>query len=349
MDSGIRVTACKTGDRRLLDEVFELKPIKRGSKIPFQQHKKSLEFLKLHTTPTMSFPTNNNNTFVTAPTSPNPYISRKLNNMDQAQVMKREREDWMRVYHKTLKGIEAMIDVQRMLKDMKKIAEETSTTVAEMEGTILAASINNRTMNATNITQIVEDLRYLVQSNMDERALQVQKMLANELDYYKGRGNDYVEANIREIQELYMAEEKKEDKGTIENEEIILVRPYEVSSTTSSSTTSFITDKVENLAKYMKFVKTPSQTRIFRPPPYYQFLKSRGEQDPEFWKEVATAFVDKKRNTDIARNRCQIPMYQGGPPHEPYFIAIDNKDQIIIGSNKKIVATHVVGELEVLV
>ena len=57
--------------------------------------------------------------------------------------MKREREDWTRVYHKTLKEIEAMIDVQRMLKDMKKIVEETSTTVAEMEGTILVASINN--------------------------------------------------------------------------------------------------------------------------------------------------------------------------------------------------------------
>ena len=48
-------------------------------------------------------------------------------------------------------------------------------------------------------------------------------------------------------------------------------------------------------------------------------------------------------------NGCQIPMYQGGLPHEPYFIAIDNKDQIIIGPSKKIVATHVVGELEVLV
>jgi len=93
----------------------------------------------------MSFPTSNinNNTFVISSTSPNPYISQKLNNMDQAQVMKREREDWSRLYHKTLKGIEAMIDVQRMLKDMKKIAKETSTTVMEMEGTILMASINN--------------------------------------------------------------------------------------------------------------------------------------------------------------------------------------------------------------
>jgi len=48
-------------------------------------------------------------------------------------------------------------------------------------------------------------------------------MLADELDCYKGKGNDYVDSNIKEIQELYMEEEKKEDKGTIENEEVILV------------------------------------------------------------------------------------------------------------------------------
>jgi len=136
----------------------------------------------------------------------------------------------------------------------------------------------------------------------------------------------------------------------VESEEVILVRPYEVSSTTSSSLrTSFITDEVENLLKYMKFMKTPSQTRIFRPLPYYQSFKSRGEQDPIFWKEVAMVFLDKKRNMETSRNGYQIPMFQGGPPHEPYFIAIDNKDQIIIDPSKKIVATHVVGELEVLV
>jgi len=101
---------------------------------------------------------NNNNNYTTAPASPNPYISRKLNNMDQAQVMKKEREDWTRLYHKSLKRIEAMIDVQRMMKDMKKITEETNMTVIEMEGTILTASINNQTTNATNITQIAEDL-----------------------------------------------------------------------------------------------------------------------------------------------------------------------------------------------
>ena len=42
-------------------------------------------------------------------------------------------------------------------------------------------------------------------------------------------------------------------------------------------------------------------------------------------------------------------MYQGGPPYKPYFIANDNKDQVIIGSNKKIVAPDVVGKLEILI
>ena len=63
-----------------------------------------------------------------------------------------------------------MIDVQRMMKDIKKIAEETSMTVMEMERTILMASINNWTTNAMNITQIAEDLQYLIQSDMDNRA-----------------------------------------------------------------------------------------------------------------------------------------------------------------------------------
>jgi len=157
-----------------------------------------------------------------------------------------------------------------------------------------------------------------------------------------------VDDNIWEIQELYK-EEEKEETGRVEDEEVILVKPYKVSSTMSSSRTSFITDKVENLLKYMKFVKTPLQTRIFRPPPHYQALKSRGEQDPAFWKEVAMAFLEKKHNMETLRNRYQIHIFQGGSPHEPYFIAVDNRKQLIISPSKKIVVIHVVGELEVLI
>jgi len=143
--------------------------------------------------------------------------------MDQAQIMKREQEDWSRLYHKTLKGLETMIDVQRMTKDIKKLAEETHTILTEIEGMILMASNNNRVMNATNLTQISEDLWYLVQSDMDDRVFQIQRMLADKLDCYKEKDNKYVEDNIREIQELYTNEEMKEEKGTIENKEVILV------------------------------------------------------------------------------------------------------------------------------
>ena len=91
------------------------------------------------------------------------------------------------------------------------------------------------------------------------------------------------------------------------------------------------------------------QTRIFRPPPHYQAFKSREEQDPTFWKEVAIAFLEKKHNIETSRNRYQISMFQEGLLHEPYFIAIDNIEQIIIDPSKKIVATHMVGELAVMV
>jgi len=57
--------------------------------------------------------------------------------------MKREREDWLRLYHKMLKGLEMMIDVQRMVKDIKKLAEEANTMIMEVEGSVLMASINN--------------------------------------------------------------------------------------------------------------------------------------------------------------------------------------------------------------
>ena len=69
-----------------------------------------------------------------------------------------KRNDWTKLYHKTLKGLEAMIDVQRQAKDMIKIAVETNTTIMEMEETILKASINNWVINATNIIGVSEDI-----------------------------------------------------------------------------------------------------------------------------------------------------------------------------------------------
>jgi len=52
---------------------------------------------------------------MTALTSPNLYITRKLNNMEEVKLFKKEYDDWTKLYYKTLKGLEAMIDVQRQV------------------------------------------------------------------------------------------------------------------------------------------------------------------------------------------------------------------------------------------
>ena len=50
-----------------------------------------------------------------------------------------------------------------------KMAVEMNITITEMENTILKASTNNWVINATNITGVSEDLRYLIQSNMEDQ------------------------------------------------------------------------------------------------------------------------------------------------------------------------------------
>ena len=229
---------------------------------------------------------------------------------------------------------------------MMKIAGETNTTITEIEETILKASINNRTTNATNILEISEDLQYLIQSNIEDKVYQTYRMLANELDAYSRWGNQYVDNNIQKIQELYKDMEQKKES----NKEIILIKPYEVSKSASSITKSnFIHNKVNNLMIYIKFIHSPIQMRLFKPSPHYQLLQSRGEQDPEFWKEVATALVDNKHNTKTSWNGYSITMFQEGPLYEPYFIVINNRGQVIIRPSKKTVVTYIVGELKVLI
>ena len=105
--------------------------------------------------------------------------------MDKARVFKKECDDWTKLYHKTLKGLKAMIDMQKQVQNMIKIVEEMNTTIMKIEDTILKASINNQTINTMNILGISEDLQHLIQNNMKYQAYQVQWMLADELDEYR--------------------------------------------------------------------------------------------------------------------------------------------------------------------
>ena len=114
-----------------MNEDFKLKPIKRRGKISFWQFKANTWYS------TIAYQ------FTTASTSPNPYISRKLNNMEEANLFKKECNDWIRLYYKLLWGIETMIDVQKQVQDIIKLVEEINMTITEIKGTILKASNNH--------------------------------------------------------------------------------------------------------------------------------------------------------------------------------------------------------------
>jgi len=88
-------------------------------------------------------------------------------------------------------------------------------------------------------------------------------MLADELDVHKEKRNRYVDENIWEIRELYTDEEqKKKNKGKVEDEKVILIKLYEVLELSSTKSSSFIDKEIDNLLKYIKFIRSPTQTRI---------------------------------------------------------------------------------------
>ena len=55
------------------------------------------------------------NNYITVPTSPNLYMTRKLNNMDEVKLFKKKCDNWTKLYHKILKGLEVIINMQRQV------------------------------------------------------------------------------------------------------------------------------------------------------------------------------------------------------------------------------------------
>ena len=50
--------------------------------------------------------------FFTVPTSPNPYISYTVNNMDLIITLSNKRKDWMKKYYRIIRGLEIIADIQ---------------------------------------------------------------------------------------------------------------------------------------------------------------------------------------------------------------------------------------------
>ena len=83
--------------------------------------------------------------FITAPISPNPYITHTLNNMKMVKTMNDKRKNWTKKYHKIIQGIERMVNMKLQLQNIIKLAKKANIQVAEIEVMILQASYNHRT------------------------------------------------------------------------------------------------------------------------------------------------------------------------------------------------------------
>ena len=74
----------------------------------------------------------------------------------------------------------------------------------------------------------------------------------------------------------------KQKENRIQDKEVFLYKPYNISSKSSRPKTpelTFIHDEVNNLEKTMKMLQAPVKTILFYPPPHYKTLWSNGEQN----------------------------------------------------------------------
>ena len=52
-----------------------------------------------------------------------------------------------------------------------------------------------------------EDLQSIIQSNIENKAYHIQRLLVDELDKCKEKGNNYMKGHIKEIQKAYKEED----------------------------------------------------------------------------------------------------------------------------------------------
>ena len=100
-----------------------------------------------------------------------------------------------------------MLEIQRKLQDIVKLAKETNIQIAKIKNTILQASDDYWEQTAGDIFCMSEDLWNIIQSDIENKVYHIQKLLVDELDKCKGKENNYMEEHIKEIQETYKEED----------------------------------------------------------------------------------------------------------------------------------------------
>ena len=121
---------------------------------------------------------------------------------------------------------------------------------------------------------------------MENQAYYIQTLLTDKLDRYKGKENTYANKHIKEIQDAYKQEDLRvkqsmivnkgeQWKDQIQNEEVLLYKPYNILSKSSKAKTpepTFIQDKIENLDKYIKYMQSSIKMMPFYLSLHYKFI-----------------------------------------------------------------------------
>ena len=192
----------------------------------------------------------------------------------------------MKKYHRIIRRLETMADIQHQLQNIIQLAEVVNTQLAEIETTILQASNTYKTQMTGNIFSIVEELCHIIQGNMEMQAYHIQTFLANKLNRCKEKENAYANNYIKEIQDTHQNEyqevkqlktsdKEKQQENQVQDKEVLLYKLYKTLSEPSYPKIPepiFVQDEINNLDKYMKFIQLLVQTIPFYPLPHYKSL-----------------------------------------------------------------------------
>ena len=99
-------------------------------------------------------------------------------------------------------------------------------------------------------------------------------------------------------------DKEKQKEDTIQDEEVLLYKPYNISlsnsSETSSLDTQMIQNKINNLEKALKILQLSVKTIPFTPPSHYKTIQVNGEKKRTYWNNIVYQFLQQKHNVDTS-------------------------------------------------
>jgi len=105
-----------------------------------------------------------------------------------------------------------------------------------------------------------------------------------------------------------------------------------------------LSEEIDNLITSLKRFKAPSNITRFLLPTGYHTISRNRENSSRYWNWIVKGLLESKQDSETVQRGFKIPLYTGGPPHEPWFISEGADEGYIVGSQKKSVAIYAMEE-----